>query len=112
MMIATIKQIFSKKSKGIADEQRNVEIALESGAVSNVCSPDKVPKNVPVEPNKSGRNFVGLGGETIVKHGACENQLTTQFGKIGCKWKVDERLRNHRKSIKTLWRYAYKQQNV
>jgi hypothetical protein len=73
---------------GMAEEQIKMKVTLDSGAVANVMNMEQVPRNVKVQPNTTGKHFVGPGGEKILNHGTCETQLETGKGKIGCKWKV------------------------
>ena len=72
----------------MAEEQIKMKVTLDSGAVANVMNMEQVPRNVKVQPNTTGKHFVGPGGEKILNHGTCETQLETGKGKIGCKWKV------------------------
>ena len=72
----------------MANDELEIEVTLDSGAVRDVCNRAQVPNGVTVQPNQSGKNFVGPGGETIANHGSCVTQLTNEQGKVGCNWGV------------------------
>ena len=41
-----------------------------------------------MQPNKTGKHFVGAGGERITKHGKCITMMTGEHGKVGCRWQL------------------------
>jgi len=73
---------------GVVNDEVEIEVTLDSGAVRNVCNRSQVPKGVDIQPNQTGKNFVGPGGEIIANHGTCTTQLTNEQGKVGCNWGV------------------------
>jgi len=73
---------------GVATDDIEIEVTLDSGAVRNVCNRSQVPRSVEIKPNQTGKNFVGPGGEIIANHGTCATQLTSGQGKVGCNWGV------------------------
>jgi hypothetical protein len=73
---------------GVNNDGIEIEVTLDSGAVRNVCNKSQVPGNVAITPNRSGKNFVGPGGETIMNHGTCTTQLSVDGGNVGCQWGV------------------------
>ena len=72
---------------GTSDEVE-IEVAFDTGAVGNVCGPDDVPANAKLIPNRSGKNFTGAGGDTIINHGSINTMCTGEHGKVGCEWRV------------------------
>ena len=71
-----------------ATEEVAIRVAMDSGSVGNVISPDELPYDAKVEVNKTGRHFVGAGGGRIQKFGKCNTKLVSQHGEIGCGWQV------------------------
>ena len=69
-------------------EHVKVAVAIDSGAVDNTLPPSELPETVEVEENKTGKHFVGAGGDQITKFGTCMTLLEGQAGKVGCKWQV------------------------
>ncbi len=71
-----------------ATEEVTIEVAVDSGAVDNVINPDELPCDAQPTGNPTGRHFVGAKGERIEKFGTCDTMLTSQHGRVGCKWQV------------------------
>ena len=72
-----------------APEEVSVEVAVDSGAVDNVVGPDDLPGGVKVEPNKTGKHFIGANSATITNHGMCTTILKDDRGQqIRCPWRV------------------------
>ena len=69
-------------------EEIKIQVAMDSGSVDNVTNPDTIPGQTAVKPNKTGKHFVGAGGERIKKHGECITMMTGKHGKVGCRWQV------------------------
>ena len=79
----------------IGDEQINtlqqeikVRVAMDSGGVYSVTHPATTPDGVKIEPNVTGKHFIGAGGETIHKHGDCITMMRGERGAVGCRWQV------------------------
>ncbi len=70
------------------NEHVKVAVAIDSGAVDNTLPPSELPDTVEVEEIKTGRHFVGAGGDQITKFGTCMTMLEGRAGKVGCKWQV------------------------
>ena len=71
-----------------APDEVRIKIAADTGAVDNVVGPSALPGNVHVEPNKTGRHFVGASNEHIECHGSCDTVLQSDHGQVACEWKV------------------------
>ena len=69
-------------------ERVRVRVAVDSGAVANTVHPRDLPDTVKVEENRTGKHFVGAGGETIEKFGTCMTLLEGEVGVVGCNWNV------------------------
>ena len=69
-------------------QEVKVRVAIDSGSVDNVTNPDTIPGDTVITPNRSGNNFVGAGGDTIIKHGHCTTMMTGTHGPVGCRWQV------------------------
>jgi len=68
-----------------------VKVAMDSGCVANVIHPNHLPPRVvrSAEPNRTGRNFVGAGGDSIKFHGTCLSHMRDPRGhRVNCKWNM------------------------
>jgi hypothetical protein len=65
------------------DESREVEVAMDSGAVCNCTGPEDLPGNIEVKvpKNRKLRNLVGAGGEGIKCYG--ESEVTLEMEEEG-----------------------------
>ena len=73
---------------GAATEQVTIRAAADSGAVANTIHPKDLPSDAVVEPNTSGRHFVGANNARIEKYGTCTTKLESEHGAVGCNWNV------------------------
>ncbi len=69
-------------------QEVKVRVAMDSGSVDNVTNPDTIPGDTVITPNRTGNNFAGAGGDTIIKHGHCITRMTGTHGPVGCRWQV------------------------
>ena len=66
-----------------------VKTAMDSGSVANVINPAELPPAVmrKMEPNTSGKNFAGAGGDPIKRYGTVMTVMQDKKGRrVGCKW--------------------------
>ena len=73
---------------GAATESVMIKVAMDSGSVDNVINPAELPCDSAPDGKPNGRNFVGAGGDPILKYGACKTNLEGKHGMVGCKWQV------------------------
>ena len=72
-----------------ANEETEVEVAADTGAVDNVIGEGDVPSSVRTVPNTTGRHFTGAGGDRIRQIGTCKTLMRDSNGReIGCQWRV------------------------
>jgi hypothetical protein len=64
-----------------AEEEKIIEVAVDSGCVAHCAEPDCIPPSVSVKPPPPGsKNFVGAGGHTIKRYGKAEVVLEQENG--------------------------------
>ena len=63
------------------EEDKVIEIAIDSGCVAHCTDPDDIPCTVEVKPPPPGaKDFVGAGGHSIKRHGKAEVLLVQENG--------------------------------
>ena len=73
----------------VEEEKIDVKVAMDSGAVDNVIGKDDIPNCTEIDPNRSGRHFVGASGDRITNHGTCKTMMHDNASRrIGCQWRV------------------------
>ena len=63
-----------------AEEEVDIFVALDSGAVEHVASPNDLPGPIHVQPPTDGkaRNFISASGDTIKNHGKADVSLINE----------------------------------
>ena len=80
---------------GVAVEEWEIKVALDSGAVDSVIHPDELPPSVVCSPNTTGRHFTGANNSHIENFGSAETMLQDPQTKTlsGCRWKLADVVR-------------------
>ena len=80
---------------GVAVEEWEIKVALDSGAVDSVIHPDELPPSVVCSPNTTGRHFTGANNSHIENYGSAETMLQDPQTKTrsGCRWKLADVVR-------------------
>ena len=65
-----------------AEEEVDIYIAIDSGAVDHVASPSDLPGSIQVQPAEDGkvRNFISASGDPIKNHGKADVSLINDDG--------------------------------
>ncbi len=64
-----------------AEEEKEIEVAMDSGSVVHAVEPDDLPPSVEIKPPPpNSKNFVGAGGHGIKRHGKAEIILVQEDG--------------------------------
>jgi len=65
-----------------AEDEVDIFIAIDSGAVEHVASPSDLPGSIHVQPSADGktRNFISASGDPIKNHGKAEVSLINEDG--------------------------------
>jgi len=67
----------------MSDEEVEIWVASDSGAVDHVCGPGHIPASIVLKQPSDGkltRNFISASGGSIKNHGAAEINLVTEDG--------------------------------
>ncbi len=63
------------------EEDKVIEVAIDSGCVAHCTDPDDIPCTVEIKPPPPGaKDFVGAGGDSIKRHGKAEVLLVQENG--------------------------------
>ena len=67
-----------------AEEEIEVDVAVDSGCVAHVCGPDDIPTSVKVEhpPGKRRRNFVAANGSDMENYGEASIEMVQGNGQV------------------------------
>ena len=79
----------------LAVTEMEIEVALDSGSVAHVASPNHLPPNAVVIPNETGRHFQGANESHIENYGTCRARLQDQKTRAvaDCTWSAAEVVR-------------------
>ena len=68
----------------------DVRVAMDSAAVDNVIGPDKLPQDVQIVPNTTGKHFRGANDAHIEKYGQAATVLQSADNRVSCDWAVSD----------------------
>ena len=64
-----------EEAHNVQPEVVEASVVFDSGATDHTTPPDTVPEGAEFTINRSGKHFVGAGGDVITKHGAAKMKM-------------------------------------
>ena len=71
----------------MAPDEVTIVVAADSGAVTNVINPSKLPAGC-VPTGANAEHFVGASGEHIERYGEVDTVASSSHGKVACAWQA------------------------